>query len=71
MTDTLTITHQFIANPLARRYNGAEYPALRAERAERRHACRAAPSGWIMNRATARGILVRPTGARHSPMEAR
>jgi CRP/FNR family cyclic AMP-dependent transcriptional regulator len=31
MTDTLTITHHFIANPLANRYNGAEYPARRAE----------------------------------------
>ncbi len=36
MTDALTITHQFIANPLARRYNGVEYPARFAERAEQR-----------------------------------
>ncbi len=36
MTDTLTITPQFIANPLARRYNEAEYPARFAERAEQR-----------------------------------
>ena len=34
MTDTLTITHHFIANPLARRYNGVEHPARRVERAE-------------------------------------
>ncbi len=31
MTDTLTITHHFIANPLAHRYNGAEFSAQRAE----------------------------------------
>ncbi len=36
MTDTLTITPRFIANPLAHRYNGVEYPAHLAERAEQR-----------------------------------
>jgi CRP/FNR family cyclic AMP-dependent transcriptional regulator len=31
MTDMLTITHHFIANPLAHRYNGVEFAARRAE----------------------------------------
>jgi CRP/FNR family cyclic AMP-dependent transcriptional regulator len=31
VTDMLTITHQFIANPLAHRYNGAEFSTRRAE----------------------------------------